>query len=110
MDGTNKIISFVLGLVVVIVFLVIITGRFKLNSLKFLSLPTKTTVTPTVTPGLKIIGSVTTDSQINDQKNITNGPIINEVKSIPNTGAPTLFLPLALSSLFGGMFLKKKSK
>lgn len=115
MDNTNRIISFVLGLVVVIVFLAVITGRFKLNTLKFLSLPKKTVVTPTITPTAKNtnIGSVATNSQSTNttyQSNSGSKSTINEVKSIPNTGAPTLFLPIALSSLFGGIFLRKKGK
>ena len=54
MENANKIISFILGLIVVVVFIAIVTGKFNLGKkIKTLSKVTPTTtpkVTPKVTP------------------------------------------------------------
>jgi len=113
MDSANRIISFVLGLVVVTVFLAVITGKFKLNSLAFLPFAAKTTITPTPTPTPKttVISSVSVPSS--KEENAIYQPYnqkTTNLKSIPNTGAPTILLPIAISSFLGGIFLKKKGK
>ncbi len=110
MDSFNKVISFVLGLVVVIVFLAIISGKIDLRkritgitSTKststglslFGSKPT-TTPKPTVTPTQK---STSTYNQYNNQI----------PKKIPATGSPTIILSLLFSSLAGGVYLRKKN-
>ncbi len=126
MDNFNKVISFVLGLVVVVVLLVILTGRFNLRE-RFLPLgrskgptttvtPTpKTTakngqkITPTPTPA-KIVfnydyhpyrdaaGAIAGTSSAT-----TKGGLI----TIPKTG-PTFLVPLVLSALLGGVYLRKQ--
>ena len=119
MDSANKVISFVLGLVVVIVFLAVITGRFKLKSIASLPFVSKTTPTPTVTSKGKIISSVTVPGTTTQNTGVSSNPNSNykpyntisnngNLKSIPSTGEPTILLSIALSSLLGGIYLKKK--
>ncbi len=48
MDNVNKIISFILGLIVVVVFIAIVTGKFHIG--KGSKVLTKSNTTPTVTP------------------------------------------------------------
>lgn len=103
MDSFNKVISFVLGLVVVIVFLAIVSGKIDLRKRitgsggvpLFSSKPTPT-LTPTVIPTSK---STSTYNQYNNQT----------PKKIPATGSPTIILPLLVSVLSGGIYLRKKS-
>ncbi len=104
MDNLNRTISFILGLVVVIVFLAFITGRLNLKSrLPILGGPTVTStakVTPTVTPPLTISPSASP----------TNSVYHPYPTSIPSTGSPTLLLPILLSGLTTGIFLIRKTK
>lgn len=122
MDSFNKVISFVLGLVVILVFLAVITGRLNLKSKppstttsKSILTPTpvqknnggffgffKSTTSPTPTPTQKP-SSITTNTNENNVYSPTP-------KSIPATGLPTLFIPLLLSGLVGGNFLRKSGK
>ena len=147
MDNVNKIISFILGLIVVVVFIAIVTGKFKIGSgLKNLS---KVKVSPTVTvkPTAVPTRGVTitynnTPSTVNTvapkvtytapkavaqtpktytapQYQTTQNPnavaLVPQTMStgnpstIPNTGAPTLLIPTALSMLGSGVFLKKRA-
>lgn len=97
MDSFNKVISFVLGLVVVLVFLAVITGKLNLKSK-----PTSTsalTPTPTQKPSPTIAINVSS----NDVYSTTP-------KSIPATGLPTLSIPILLLGLVGGNFLRKTDK
>lgn len=104
MDTFNKTISFVLGLVVVLVFLAVVTGRLNLRSrLPLLSgkLPT-----PTMTnPPLPTQTPTTINTYNKYQTNREKKPVI-----IPATGSPTALLPILFSGLFGGIFLKKITK
>ncbi|MFZ6035417.1 MAG: hypothetical protein ACOYUB_04735 [Patescibacteria group bacterium] len=109
MDSFNKIISFVLGLVVVIVFFAVVTGRINFKG----GLPrlTKTSPTPTIAP-------TTTPSEGSGTKVVVNptgtlGRYQQQSKSatqIPATGLPTLFIPSLLASAAGGVFLRKAGK
>ncbi len=97
MDNLNKIVSFVLGLVVVLVFLAIITGRLNLkNKIPLFSgkvSPTSTVrITPTPTYGNYAMKQGKTPS------------------TIPSAGSPTILLPFLFSGLGGGFFLKKSGK
>lgn len=115
MDNTNKIISFVLGLIVVVVFLIIITGRLNLKKINFLPLSKATPtakLTPTPTPKFT---SLNPGSSQNYNNNYGSGSAgsgtyspYNGMTTIPATGAPTILLPVALSSLLGGIFLRRK--
>lgn len=115
MDSANKVISFVLGLVVVIVFIAVITGRIKLKPPSSLPFFRKTAITTSPTPKPNIISSITTTSKETTKTTSTTKPSyrsyngINKVRSIPGTGAPTVLLPLAISSLLGGVFLRKRN-
>jgi hypothetical protein len=111
MDSFNKVISFVLGLVVVIVFFAVVSGRLKIGN--FSPSFAKKTVSPTPTP----ISTVTIDQEqktvVKTQtKNTTsyNSYQTTQTKKIPATGLPTLFIPSLLASGFGGYFLKKTGK
>lgn len=139
MDSVNKVISFILGLIVVVVFIAIVTGRFKIgNNLKNLSKvkvsPTVTVkITPTPTKYNVVTGynsttvKLTPPSAAPKTTKQTNGytstgyqaynasPTTqvmnnNNLSTIPNTGAPTLLLPTAFSMLAGGTFLKRLSR
>ena len=102
MDNFNKILSFILGLVVVIVFLAIITKKVNIaKTLSFLKKPT-TGVTTTPTPTKPLTQTVTISG-------VNQSPVTNP-KSIPATGAPTILIPLAISSFFAGKKLRKTGK
>ena len=126
MEGFNKAISFILGLVVVVVFVAVLTGRINLKN----RIPSfnagifsRTTPTPTV---LKPTGQQTTtvvlDNQNQTQSNTDNQgnvnyhqyqtnnttPLNNKTTSIPNTG-PELFFPIVFSGLSMGLIFKKIS-
>ncbi|KKQ01527.1 MAG: hypothetical protein US11_C0007G0020 [Candidatus Roizmanbacteria bacterium GW2011_GWA2_36_23] len=121
MDNLNKTISFVLGLVVVLVFLAVITGRLNLRDrLQFLpgrgvsptAVLTKT-ITPTKSPATTSIIKVTpaqkggNNSTYNKyQTSTTKG---GTPSSIPATGSPTILFPLLFSGIAGGWYLKKIS-
>lgn len=114
MDNFNRIISFVLGLIVVIVFIVIITGRFNLKE-KFLGKANITkTPTPTITPTRS--ASPPTPSRYPTATPLITGvynqptptPYGKKPSTIPSTGSPTLLLSFLFSSLGAGIFLKKK--
>ncbi|MDO8497583.1 MAG: hypothetical protein Q7S61_03495 [bacterium] len=120
MDSFNKIISFVLGLVVVVVFLAILSTKFNLNQ-KLLPLAggAKATPTPTkiqtITPSpvsLTIVTGFPTPTGMRPyQTNTTT--VINQTGSataIPKTGVETIFLPFVISTLLGGAFLRKTGK
>lgn len=123
MDSFNKVISFILGLVVVLVFFAVVTGKINFksktsstsksiltptpaqkNSSGFFGLFKSATPTPTQKPSnITISGTNNTYKQTNQVSNST-------AKSIPSTGLPTLFIPVLFSSLVGGSFLRKAGK
>lgn len=119
MDNVNKIISFVLGLIVVVIVLLLVTGRlniFKGGNFFAARGNTSTTPTPTkvggqstkTTPTPKRIAqntAPTTQSGGNDQEEIGSG----NIKTIPSTGAPTVVLVFSGIILIGGMYLRKFS-
>jgi len=109
MDNLNKTVSFVLGLVVVLVFLAVITGRLNLkNKIPFLS--GKNTPTPTV----KITPTPTKLVESNKEGSTYGNYKMKQQEkaptSIPSTGSPTILLPLLFSGLGGGFFLKRSGK
>jgi len=118
MEQFNKVISFVLGLVVVVIFLAVASGRINLKGtpFSFSKGTTSVKVTPTPTPKSKSLtlnqvsstsqGSVPASSTTNPQYHSYNG---SAVSTIPNTG-PEFLLPLVASSFLGGLFLKGKGK
>lgn len=110
MDSFNKVLSFVLGLIVVIVFLLVVTGRFNLRkSSKNLTSKTKLTLTPTNITGKYLTPTplpVSFGRTTNDYKTKTSGKAPN---TIPATGSPSVLLPLLISSLSLGIYLKRKN-
>ena len=125
MDSFNKVISFVLGLVVVIVFFLVLTGRINLKN-KLSTTPSTTstaskntsffnfggftatsTPTPTPTQNPASISSITIPG--NHTYNQVS-PAVKTGKTIPSTGLPTLFIPALFSGLMGGGFLRKTGK
>ena len=112
MENTNRTISFILGIIVVIIIIAFITGRLNLSKVTFLPLahntptPTESFLpTPTPTPKLVIIGPsiVPTYSPNSNYHNYqTKGG------TIPSTGLPTIFLPSMLASFIGGIYLRRK--
>ncbi|QQG44375.1 MAG: hypothetical protein HYW86_00430 [Candidatus Roizmanbacteria bacterium] len=111
MDNFNKVISFVLGLVVVIVILVILAGRFNLKG-KFLPLSEDTKKTNiSLTPSPKLVAQKGTTQNSGKKED----PFFRSYKgddvavtSIPNTGISSLFLPLAASAFGAGIYLRRK--
>lgn len=124
MDQFNKAISFFLGLVVVVVFLAIATGKINLKgkTLPFLKGST-VAITPTPTLKTKSIFSLNQTSSSQNKPTPTTSATyttkqnsqyhkyegtINTVTTIPSTG-PEFLLPLAIFSFFGGSFLRSRS-
>lgn len=116
MDSFNKVISFVLGLVVVLVFFAVVTGKINFKS----KTTSVSSATPTPTQTQKNDGGFfgflksSPSSTPTPTPTVTNIPLSttkNNVykavpKSIPSAGLPTLFIPLLLSALVGGNFLR----
>lgn len=107
MDNFNKIVSFVLGLIVVIVFLAVITGRLNLRNRISGGQQAKVSPTPTIVSKLYLSPTPISSVIINKQKNTYAA---KTPSSIPATGSPTVLLPLLFSSLAGGLFLRKSGK
>lgn len=108
MDNLNKTISFVLGLVVVLVFFAVISGRLNLKSnLPFIG--KSATPTPTQTQIKTTISGQNNQNpkEINSYKNST----VKTPLTIPQTGSPTLLIPVLISGLGSGILLRRvKSK
>ncbi len=107
MDSFNKVISFILGLVVVIVFFAVVTGRVKIGKFNPPVFSKRLTPTPTPTP----ISSINIPST--DQPQTTtkyNNYKTQNPKTIPATGLPTFFIPTLIGGALGGSFLKKAGK
>lgn len=116
MDSFNKILSFILGLVVVAVILVIIASKLNLGKkLTFLPLSDKKN-----SPALpvKIAPRAPTPTSVMPQPTIqpTKGQTrptpttikpVGKTREIPKTG-PGLMLPLATSILAFGIYLRKR--
>lgn len=103
MEGLNKIISFILGLVVVIVFFAVVTGRINLKNIG----KKNTIATVSITPTPKAISSIKITPINNSYSSSTKS---TSPSSIPSTGLPTIFIPTLLAGLFGGSMLRKTGK
>ena len=126
MEGFNKAISFILGLVVVVVFIAVLTGRINLKNkipsftggIFSRTTPTPTVFIPTDQPTTVVLDNQnqaqnTTDNQENTNYHQyqTNNPTTvsnGKTTSIPNTG-PELFFPLVVSGLSIGLYFKNLS-
>lgn len=103
MDNLNKTISFVLGLVVVLVFFAVISGRLNLKG----KLPTfgkVATPTPTQT---QTQAEKTNTTLVTQTTNNTKNTTVKKTLTIPQTGSPTMLLPILLSGLAAGLALRK---
>lgn len=125
MDSFNKVISFVLGLVVVVVFFAVITGKLKIGKFKLPAIG-KATVTVTPSPSPTSISTVTISNGSTGKTGSFNPNSSNNYKSynvvstvgkntssasqIPSTGLPTIFIPSLLAGALGGNFLRKTGK
>jgi len=113
MDNFNKVLSFILGLVVVIVFFAVLTGRINLKkNLPFLNAKISPTSQPepTPTPVSSVVVSNTSTSQIPSTSSYNFYQSTNKTSStIPSTGSPTFLLPFFFSTLGAGIYLRKKA-
>ena len=112
MEDFNKIISFVLGLIIVVVALVIITRKYDFTK-KLLPFSSNAKISVTPTPTGKVISEVTVKGQPGASYQVNNYqqqtiPSGKTPTSIPATGAPTFLLPIYAASFFLGLRLKKK--
>ena len=106
MENLNKVFSFVLGLVAVIVFLAIITGRIDLRKkTPFLSgnVTKSTVLSPTPTTPVKTERTTYINYKNNTAVNKT--PVAT---AIPATGSPTVLIPALFTFLSGGLYLRIK--
>jgi hypothetical protein len=132
MDSFNKVVSFILGLVVVLVFLAVITGKLNLRNKPPSTITSKPILTPTpaqknsggffgffksaisptptLTPTQKPPSNTINTNESNVYKQNSQTVQYSNAKSIPSTGLPTLFIPILLSGLVGGNFLRKSGK
>ncbi len=110
MDSFNRVISFVLGLVVVLVFFAVVTGRLKLPGKLSTPFPRGTTPTPTKSVGPTPISTVKINGQTGGSVLGNNYKTQTKPGAIPATGLPTLFIPSLLAGGMGGVFLRKAGK
>lgn len=123
MDNLNKVFSFVLGLAVVVVILVVLATRFNLREriLPLSKNDTKIALTPTPTPKGQV-KRVITPAASTGKTSLKSGPYITSQPSaksngstkggltaIPNTGLPTFVLPATFLTLLAGAYLSRKS-
>ena len=109
MGDFNKVFSFILGLVVVIVFLAVATNRLNLkNRISFLK-GSKAVVSPTPTPyeTIEIAGGDTLFPQKKNPTPTTSN--LKNVKQTPKTGPEQGILLLSFLSGAFGFFLRKRA-
>jgi hypothetical protein len=119
MDNLNKLISFALGLVVVIVLLAFLSGKINIGKKINILGDNKTTTTPTPTPKKIITISNTNINQPTPTKtseyhlynstSTTAKTTTKTTKEIPSTGLPTIVIPLLFSAFGVGALLRKKA-
>jgi len=114
MAGFNKTISFLLGLVVVIVFFAVVTGKVNLkDKLTFLRrqkniqtnkpIEENKIIKPTpIVPKTKPVANRHQEEENGSQ------PPVDNLKTIPATGLPTLALPLLTTATVVGFYIKKR--
>ena len=138
MESFNKVLYFILGLVVVLVFIIVFTGRLNLGK-NFRPLAGNTTPTPTpkvqekkgffsflggqptatpspaarptVTPTtMPYMTSESSKGNVSQPttQTTTKGTATN-IQTIPATGSPVQILLLAIPALSAGLYLRKRS-
>jgi cytoskeletal protein RodZ len=116
MGDFNKVISFVLGLIVVVVALVVISRRYDLSK-RLLPFSSTAQVSVTPTPTGKVVSEITVSTDKTEETKTIDNKTNNyqtqfnskTPSAIPSTGSPTLLLPLFGSVLFAGLKLRKRS-
>lgn len=123
MEGFNKAVSFILGLVVVVVFVAVLTGRINLkNRIPSFTggifnrpTPTPTKIPVVIRPTVIFDHQNQTQNKPDNQENANyhqyqtnNTPPNTNTTNIPNTG-PELFFPIVFSGLSLGLLCKKIS-
>jgi len=115
MEQFNKALSFILGLVVVAVFIIVASGKFNIKGLNLAKSASPTKTAPTMTPiPTKSPSVLRTSTQAPQQKKVDpnfhsySGSTVPT--SIPSTGVPIVIFPLLGSSLLTGIFMKKSGK
>jgi hypothetical protein len=119
MESFNKVLSFFLGLVVVIVFIIVLSNRLNIKS-KIIPLSNITVnkkLSPTPTPIIKKTISVQQTkkteqikfTQPSIVKQETKGGVVS-INTIPETGPATPLLVFYSSSALLGFYLKKIKK
>ncbi len=112
MGNFNKVLSFILGLVVVIVFVIVLSKRLNLQS-KFIPFGNNPTPTPTVSnkpestkeePEIKF----TEPAEIPAETIVDNA--VSKIQSIPETGPSTSLLYFYSSAGILGIFLRRFKK
>lgn len=113
MDNVNKIISFVLGLIVVIIVLLLVTGRLGVFKGGQFFAARGSTTTPTPTKSATVTNKnvkVTPTPRRLAQNIVSVTPAQSgEIKTIPSTGTPTGILFLSGVVFVGGLYLRKVS-
>ena len=113
MDSLNKVISFILGLLVVVFLLAIIVGKIKIPGVQkpTISITPNKTITPSPT---KIITStrptLTTSPYHSYQSPTPQQKGASRATTIPSTGSPTVLLPSLISALFAGIYLRSRKQ
>lgn len=114
MEGLNKIIFLVLGLIAVIIFFAVLTGRInlkgKLPTFSDIGKKVNSTPTPTVskTEPTTVYKRNSINPTPNNQSYTKNNQTKNPTKtitSIPATGVPVLFLTAAFALLGAGIVI-----
>lgn len=107
MDTFNKMLSFILGLVVVTVFIVVAARGFsqKGNILSFLN--TNKTGVKNLTSPTPSIPSSKSATQTEEVQRVQTAQKTERPKKIPKTG-PEFLLPALFSSITLGIYLKKR--
>ena len=125
MEQFNKALSFILGLIVVAVFIIFASGKYNIktptsNASNTSPQPTskswfsfgqpKATPTPTNTPVAIVKNTNKDQTQSKQDTNYHLYSNSSTPSNIPNTGVPIVLFPLLGTSLLTGIFMKKAGK
>ncbi|MBI2051914.1 hypothetical protein HYT33_04100 [Candidatus Roizmanbacteria bacterium] len=114
MENFNKVLYFILGLVVVLVFVIVVTRRLNLQT-RFLPFATPTPKTakkeaakqPQEMPAPTL--AVTQYQTKPAQQGQKGQEALGRVSQIPSTGAPLFVIPAASSALLLGLYLRRQN-
>ena len=138
MEQFNKALSFILGLIVVAVFIVVASGKFNIKGIFIPKANTASSITPSITPQptskpwfsfmqqqptstptpkptdkpIMIGNNTQNQTTQTNQQNPSYHTYSNATTpaSIPNTGVPIVLFPLFSTSLLSGIFMRKAGK